>query len=49
VGKLAEKLRELGWELVDTVEFPGAPTPSDLERLRELGRKVAEAVAQKSR
>jgi flavorubredoxin len=49
VGKLAEKLRELGWELVGTVEFPGAPTPSDLERLRELGRKVAEAVAQKSR
>ena len=49
VSKLAEKVGELGWELVDTVEFPGAPDSSDLERLWELGRKVAEAVAQKSR
>ena len=49
VRKLAEKIGELGWELVGTVEFPGAPTPSDLEKLRELGRRVAETVIQKSR
>jgi len=49
VRKLAEKIGELGWELVGTVEFPGAPTPSDLEKLQELGRRVAEAVIQKSR
>ncbi len=49
VEKLAKKVGELGWELVGTVEFLGAPSPSDLEKLQELGRKVAEGVAQKSR
>ncbi len=44
--KLEEKVRELGWELVESLEFAGAPTPEDLRRGRALGRAVAERVAQ---
>lgn len=43
-AKLAEKVRALGWELVGTVEFGGAPTPEELRQGRELGRAVAARV-----
>ncbi len=42
--KLEEKLHELGWELVRSVEFPGAPASEELKRGRELGRAVAERI-----
>lgn len=45
-AKLEEKVRELGWELVGSLEFLGAPTPEDLRRGRELGRAVAARVKQ---
>lgn len=44
LAKLEEKVRELGWELVGSVEFSGAPTPEELARGRALGRTVAEQV-----
>lgn len=44
--KLEERVRELGWELVESLEFPGAPTPEDLRRGRALGRAVAARVAE---
>lgn len=43
-AKLEEKVRELGWEVVETLEFAGAPTVEDLAAGRELGRKVAARV-----
>ncbi|MFN3346800.1 MAG: FprA family A-type flavoprotein [Candidatus Bipolaricaulaceae bacterium] len=39
--KLEEKVRELGWEVVESLEFAGAPTWEDLHRGRALGRAVA--------
>ena len=42
--KLEEKVRELGWELVGSVEFAGAPTAEELRQGQELGRAVAERV-----
>ena len=39
-----ERVEALGWELVGEVSFHGTPTPEDLARARELGRKVAERV-----
>lgn len=42
--KLEERVRELGWEVVESLEFAGAPTPEDLGRGRALGRAVAERV-----
>ncbi|RLE33010.1 FprA family A-type flavoprotein [Candidatus Acetothermia bacterium] len=44
VPKMRERVEALGWELVGEVSFHGAPTPEDLARARELGRKVAERV-----
>lgn len=43
-AKLEEKVRELGWEVVETLEFAGAPTVEDIATGRELGRKVAARV-----
>lgn len=40
-AKLEEKVGELGWELVGSVEFSGAPASEDLKRGQELGRLVA--------
>ncbi|HAZ27924.1 TPA: MBL fold metallo-hydrolase [Candidatus Acetothermia bacterium] len=44
VRKMADEVTRLGWDLVDKVEFRGAPGPDDLTRAEELGRKVAERV-----
>ena len=44
IPKMRERVEALGWELVGEVSFHGAPTPEDLARARELGRKVAERV-----
>lgn len=44
VGKLVEKVKELGWQLVGSVEFPGEPGPADLVRCAELGQAVAARV-----
>lgn len=46
-AKIEEKVRELGWELVGSVEFCGAPAEEDLRRGRELGRAVAQRVREK--
>lgn len=44
VRKMAEEVAELGWELVDKLEFKGAPVREDLAAGEELGRRVAERV-----
>jgi len=44
VRKMAEEVDGLGWDLVDTVEFRGAPRLDDLARAEELGQKVAEKI-----
>ncbi len=43
-AKLEEKVGELGWDLVGSLEFSGAPTPEELRVGRELGRKLAARV-----
>lgn len=43
-AKLEEKVRKLGWDLVGSLEFPGAPTPEALREGRELGKAVAKRV-----
>ncbi len=42
--RLAERVGELGWELVGEVGFAGAPTDEDLARGHALGREVAARV-----
>ncbi|MCR4391382.1 MAG: FprA family A-type flavoprotein [Candidatus Acetothermia bacterium] len=44
VRKMAEEVAKLGWELVDKLEFKGAPVREDLAQGEELGRRVAERV-----
>lgn len=44
VRKMADEVASLGWDLADTVEFPGAPRQDDLARGEELGRRIAERV-----
>ncbi|QAA75952.1 MAG: Flavoprotein [Candidatus Bipolaricaulis sibiricus] len=44
VRKMADEVAPLGWDLVDKVEFKGAPRADDLARGDELGRAVAERV-----
>lgn len=44
VRKMADEAAALGWDLVDKVEFRGAPSPDDLARGQDLGRTVAERV-----
>ena len=44
VRKMADEVTPLGWDLVDKVEFKGAPRQDDLARGEELGRRVAERV-----
>jgi flavorubredoxin len=44
VRKMADEITPLGWDLVDKLEFKGAPTPDDLSRGEDLGRRVAERV-----
>ncbi len=44
VRKMADEVAPLGWDLVDKVEFGGAPRPDDLARGEELGRAVARRV-----
>lgn len=44
VQKMADAVAPLGWDVVDKLEFRGAPTADDLARAVELGRAVAERV-----
>lgn len=43
-AKQEERVRELGWDLVGSVEFSGAPTSKELREGRELGKAVARRV-----
>jgi flavorubredoxin len=45
VEVMRERVEALGWELVDAVAFPGAPTPRDFSRAQALGEAVAHRVA----
>lgn len=49
VRKMADEVSGLGWELVDKVEFRGAPRREDLARGGELGRGVAQRVTEGAR
>jgi len=44
VRKMSDEVAALGWDLVDKVEFQGAPAPDDLACGEDLGRRVAEQV-----
>ncbi len=44
VRKMADAVAPLGWDVVDKLEFKGAPRQDDLARGEELGRRVAERV-----
>ncbi len=44
VDKIMERVGPLGWEVVDTLGFHGAPSPDDLARAESLGEKVATRV-----
>ncbi|HEU68818.1 MAG TPA: FprA family A-type flavoprotein [Candidatus Acetothermia bacterium] len=44
VRKMADEVAEPRWEVVDKVEFEGAPRREDPARGAELGRQVAERV-----
>ncbi|MBC7170549.1 FprA family A-type flavoprotein [Candidatus Bipolaricaulota bacterium] len=44
VRNMADEIAPVGWDLVDQVEFRGAPRADDLARGEALGRAVAERV-----
>ncbi|MGC9530246.1 MAG: FprA family A-type flavoprotein [Candidatus Bipolaricaulaceae bacterium] len=44
VRRMAERVEELGWELVGSVDFQGAPTQEELAAGEQLGRAVAAQV-----
>ncbi|MFO8034509.1 MAG: FprA family A-type flavoprotein [Candidatus Bipolaricaulota bacterium] len=43
--KLEQRVRALGWELVDVHGYPGQPSEQDMDAARQVGRQVARGAA----